>query len=378
MRKGFHARTSTRLLLTLVTAAPALALTTPAQATETATTYSYVDLGVLGTNRYGVAISVGVGLNNARQAVGHSTTTGPARHGYLWSNGMLRDLAPIDPDPFAGSSANGINDAGDVVGHTSVTSTEPSHAFVYRNGTMTDLGTGHGPGSVSSANDINTAGQVVGYRAATVTAPDRATLWENGTLRDLGALDPGTPDAADRESVAHAVNERGQVVGSAMPASGAPPHGFLWENGAMRDLGTLGGNGEATQAHDINDLGQVVGVSPTAQERLHAFLWDQGTMRDLGALGGKQNSSHAYGVNDSGQVVGLSGLTSTTPARAFLWEQGRMTDLNTRVTGLPADVLLSSARAISDDGTILGTTCDFNCPADKRAPARAYLLVPHS
>jgi probable HAF family extracellular repeat protein len=50
-------------------------------------------------------------------------------------------------------------------------------------------------------------------------------------------------------------------------------HAFLWENGAMTDLGTLGGN--YSVAVVINERGQVVGYSLTASGEEHAFLWTQ-------------------------------------------------------------------------------------------------------
>ncbi|MFE0809310.1 hypothetical protein ACFW34_17765 [Streptomyces sp. NPDC058848] len=368
--------------LALLTVASATLATAPAAhaalpVPSDVTTYTYVDLGVLGTNRYGVSISVGVDVNDSRQAVGHSTTAGPSRHGFTWKAGTMSDLAPILDDPYAGSSANGLNDAGHVVGHTSVTSTDPSHAFLRRDGSTIDLGTGYGPGSMSSAEDINSAGQVVGVRSAAPEAPRRAVLWENGTIRDLGTLGGRTGSPYDTESVAYAVNDGGQVVGAALPESGHPLHGFVWENGVMRDLGTLGGNAEATEARDINTAGQIAGNSQTVDGRMHAFLWKEGVMRDLGALGGKENSSYAFGINDRGQVVGQSGQTLTGPARAFLWNGDRMIDLNERVANLPTGVLLSDARAISNDGTVVGTTCSHNCPSDKTAPVRAFMLVPN-
>ena len=52
----------------------------------------------------------------------------------------------------------------------------------------------------------------------------------------------------------------------------------------MTDLGTLGGT--YSWAFDINDRGQVVGYSGTAAGDQHAFLYGDGAMTDLGTLGG--------------------------------------------------------------------------------------------
>ena len=62
----------------------------------------------------------------------------------------------------------------------------------------------------------------------------------------------------------------------------------------------------------INDRGQVVGWSQTkAKDKYgepiaHAFLWQNGRMRDLGTLPGESNSG-ATAINERGQVVGSSG-----------------------------------------------------------------------
>jgi probable HAF family extracellular repeat protein len=79
-----------------------------------------------------------------------------------------------------------------------------------------------------------------------------------------------------------------------------PIHAFLWKNGDMTDLGTLGG--DYSYAGGIDPLGDVVGESKTATGRLHAFLWSNGTMTHLGPTAGQ-----AYGINRSGRVVNRLG-----------------------------------------------------------------------
>jgi probable HAF family extracellular repeat protein len=340
--------------------------------------YIYTDLGVLGSPAGGPESSAAWSISNDGVVVGASTTaTFGATHAFLWRNGQLVDLGTLSDSPFAASAAYGINDAGTIVGQTNVEpDSEPPHAFRYRNGSMRDLGTGFGPGSFSRAWDVNDAGAVVGERSRTQSSPVRAFLARNGQFRDLGTLGGSSPSPFSIESIAHAVNDRGQIVGTALPPE-PPLHAFLWEDGVMMDLGTLGGDAEATEAFGVNDRGHVVGASPTASREIHAFLWRDGAMQDLGTLGGDRSA--AYGINVRGHVVGNSSTPASPPfnaGHAFLWAHGRMVDLNDVVSNLPPDVVLEVARAISDDGRIVGTTCTEFCEAGATAPTHAFLLTP--
>lgn len=169
---------------------------------------------------------------------------------------------------------------------------------------VTDLGTLGG--GTSSAIDINEKGQVVGW-SYNSSGDEHAFLWKKGTMIDLGTL----PD--DTRSVANGINNQGQVVGASYAYSG-DEHAFIWDNGVMTDLGTL--SGRMSLARGINNHKQVVGWSYTSSGD-HAFIWDNGIMTDLGTLGG--NEADAYEINNRGQVVGMSTLTSGE-AHATLWE----------------------------------------------------------
>jgi probable HAF family extracellular repeat protein len=267
----------------------------------------------------------------------------------------IQDLG-VPPDRWGWSQAWGLNDAGQVVGHTGSYGTAVLWDGV--NGLQFDLGRG-------TARGINNAGQVVGYGEGHYNA----FLWDavNG-LQMLGQL-PG-----DTFSVADDINERGQVVGRSGPInSTASAHAFLWdERNGMQDLGFLPGTAYA-YALGINDNGQVVGCSGG-----RAFLWDSANgMQDLGGFtahdinnngqvigqgygGGfiwdSTNGVHSipaipFSINDRGQVVGWHyGLS-----RAFIWESGAgETLLDTLIPEDSGWDYLYEARDINERGQIAG------------------------
>jgi probable HAF family extracellular repeat protein len=59
-------------------------------------------------------------------------------------------------------------------------------------------------------------------------------------------------------------------------------HAFIWHNGVIRDIGSLGG--PFSRAQVVNDRGQVAGYGITATGEEHAFFWDGGVIIDLGTL----------------------------------------------------------------------------------------------
>ena len=199
-----------------------------------------------------------------------------------------------------------------------------THAFLWSSTTgMQDLGS---PGGSSYANGINNAGQVVGYYV-TYAGTYRAFLWTpSGGMQDLGTL-------GGDFAIASGINSSGQVVGGASTASGEA-HAFLWTaTSGMQDLGTLGGTSSSAVA--INDMGDITGsASQLGDIRVVAFRQAPGKkMYGLGTLGYRY--SYGYAINAAGTVVGASPLNKNlTPNHAFIRRKGsRLVDLGTLGAG---------------------------------------------
>jgi probable HAF family extracellular repeat protein len=77
----------------------------------------------------------------------------------------------------------------------------------------------------------------------------------------------------------------------------------------MSDLGTLGGRD--SYGYGLNNLGEVVGESETADGGYNAFAFYNGAMHDLNSLlptGSGWHLQIAWAVNDAGQIVGTGEL----------------------------------------------------------------------
>src|SRR5574338_1114726 len=105
-------------------------------------------------------------------------------------------------------------------------------------------------GGASLAQRINDKGQIVG-ESALFEGPSHAALWYQGTVVDLGTL-------GGEASIANDINNRGQVTGFSQVASGAT-RAFLWQNGMMVNIGTLGT--AATFAFGINQKTEIAGFA---------------------------------------------------------------------------------------------------------------------
>lgn len=187
-----------------------------------------------------------------------------------------------------------------------------------------ELGSQHH--SSTSAEDINNAGHVVG--SSPYEFMSRGYLFDGSTSKNLGAFPEGVCQGCNLSSLAHGINNLGQVVGAGETVDG-PYRACIWQGGTMTKLGTLGG--ESSEARGINDRGDVVGEATLADGKTHAFFYRRGqafdTLHDLGTLGG--NWSAAYAVNGQRMVAGCSTTAGEAQTVAFVHDGTSMKALPT-------------------------------------------------
>jgi probable HAF family extracellular repeat protein len=243
--------------------------------------------------------------------------------------------------------------------------------FAWQDGVMSELPTLGGYNGYAAG--VNNKGQVVGWAENTVHDPTcnnappanqvlqfKAVIW-GPKLNQLTQLPPLAPDP---DSAATAINDKSQVVGISGLCSNAvggasAEHALLWENGMPTDLGNIGGKAWNTPVA-INNQGEIAGFANTSGDENAAlsptaFIWTKAAGMQAIPPVGTDTNDIAFDLNNKGQVVGLS--IGAGGDRAFLYQKGQMSDLNGLVVQ-PTSLYLNIAQGINDAGEISGTATD--------------------
>ena len=205
-------------------------------------------------------------------------------------------------------------------------------------------------GSGSKARALNESGQVVGSAYNDTSSQWEAVVWNSTVVTTLGFAGTGRD-----------INDSGVIVGETGKKAHRddvlnPGRAFKYENGAYTDLGDLGGS--YATATGINNSGAISGSSytnyePTGIFQSHAFRYDNGIMTDLGQVAGPSVAgySRGEGINDAGQIIGRGSVTVFAGGEKHLIEW----DSNNNLTQIPGPYDYSAGYDVNSNGTIAGT-----------------------
>jgi probable HAF family extracellular repeat protein len=328
----------------LTAAVVALGLTGATAAQAAAASYSITDLGNLG---YPTARAVGIneggqvaGTSYLAERVEYNAGCSP-RHRpcfvhperpFLWSAGTITNLGSLG-GLFAEATA--INNLGDVVGNSSLAK-GGGEAFLDRGGHMKGLG-------AFRAAAVNDSDVVAGSMSIPGEGHTDAILDSNGKITDLGLL----PGEGGIFTVPTGINNSGEVVGTGDNRE-SMERAWVYRNGKMTDLGTLGGPQAAASA--INSSGEIVGFAQSATDADHGYLDRGGKLTDLG------NNVFPYAISNNGVIVGQGGC-----GNVFILSGGICRNLQTLIPAR-SGYELQTALGVNNKGQIVvdaSTTSTF-------------------
>jgi probable HAF family extracellular repeat protein len=304
----------------------------------------------------------------------------------------VTNLASLGGTVSAGSS---INDRAWTAGFSNLAGDQSEHAALWRDGSATDLGTLGGANSAVLWPVRNVRGIVSGIAETNMPDPlgERWScsaffpsitghtclgfVWEDGSMQAL-------PTLGGNNGFATGSNDVGQVVGWAENTVHDPTcvgrhqvlqfRAVIWGPGQdqIEELPPLPGD-TVSAATALNDRGEVVGISGICDQAvgrfsaIHDVLWDHGVPTNIGDLGGVAWNT-PMSINQAGDVVGFSNVSAAAAgafdAQAFLWTRR---DGIQPLGTLPGDVY-SEALGINARRQIVGTSCSAGF-----ATCRAFL-----
>jgi len=278
----------------------------------------------------------------AAMALGGATAAAPAPAPVATTYRVV----PLAPNGFPA----GINSKGQVA-FTSFDGDAP-RAWFYDGATVRNLGSFGGTGAV--ANALNEQGQVTGT-AATAEGVFHAFRWS----RPSGLVDLNPPGVGN--SIGIDINNKGQVVGTARFTPPSPlSRAFRWNPATgMVDLGALGPDSESL-AYGINDAGTAAGWSDEASgPRLtQVTKWPAGGGGPIPLNAFPSIASIALDINNAGQIVGGAAFDTRLNDQAFIWTRdGGLQGLGTEPS------YQSWADRISEKGLVIGQL--YTTPSDR-------------
>jgi uncharacterized membrane protein len=200
----------------------------------------------------------------------------------LWRDHAIEELATVGGDPVG--TAVAINNLGEAAGMTGTCGAfsvvlgyymNPLHAVLWeKDGTPIDLkslGGNESSALGNAAKDINSFGHVVGYSSLLDNATINAFLW----TRETGKMKALVPIKGVTNSIAIALNDSDEVVGSSINSTFSTLTATIWKHGVPADLNTLIPANSSLYllfGCSINSRGQILGLATNlAGTVFHAY-----------------------------------------------------------------------------------------------------------
>jgi hypothetical protein len=189
----------------------------------------------------------------------------------LWRDHAIEELATVGGDPVGFAAA--INNKGQAVGTTGTCAgsnlladffISPLHAVLWeKDGKPVDLGSlgGNEKSEMgNAAKDLNSRGHVVGFSSLSDNVTFNAFLW----TRETGKMKALVPIKGIANSIAIALNDSDEVVGSSISSTFSTMTATIWKHGVPVDLNTLIPAKSSLYlifGCSINSRGQILGLA---------------------------------------------------------------------------------------------------------------------
>jgi uncharacterized membrane protein len=312
-------------------------------------------------------------INSAGDIVG--TAYGATTKAVLYHNGKLTDLSRLLP-PNTNSSANGINDFGEIIGSYT------GGAFIYQ-GSHVQLLPYTSPNFFEFIA-VNDLGQIIGRQGTNTELPSLCTPF----LRQPNGAMVQIPPYKGAVLNPTAINNVGQITAIYYSTVTTPGGSVLLQSGGRNpvDLGTLGSDLEASA---LNVWGQVVGDYQAVDDLddgapINAFLYSGRTLTNLGSFYGLDwydGGAEGTAINDLGVIVGSSQAILGEQSIASVYMNGAWYDLNEvgTVSGFTipqygnGPEFLTYGIAINNAGVIIA---EANNIENESQPILSYILTP--
>jgi probable HAF family extracellular repeat protein len=282
-------------------------------------TETFVDLSTLG----GSASTDGhaYAINDLGQIVGYEQRGGVIQ-AMLWQlPGTSLPLGPLPGDTH--SRANGINDAGQVVGISTSETQDIWHGFIWEEGVIQNVGD-LGVGDVSQPSTITSSGLVGGFQGSNF---DLEGLWrayvvsEADGIVDAGSL-PGDESAAIIGS-----GGTGLFVGVSGDPRGLVGIPGAFSNATLFEVELTTGGGDATVDEILDELVEAGTIEPGQHNALVAKLRAAENQLSRGNCTAAANQIRAFvsqveALVAAGTLSADEGAALVTAAEALLAEAG--------------------------------------------------------